>query len=88
MSLKVEFRKNKKTLDWHDRYDSLLELARDAGINLESDCEQGFCGSCKIKLLAGKVDMDVTDGLDDDDSNKGMILPCVAVPLNDVVVDA
>ncbi len=44
-------------------------------------------GSCTTKLLAGKVDMGLDDGLEEEDRQNNMILPCVSTPLTDVVLD-
>ncbi|MCB2186996.1 MAG: 2Fe-2S iron-sulfur cluster binding domain-containing protein [Deltaproteobacteria bacterium] len=88
MAFQVEFKKSGKTLPWHDKYDSILDLAEDNGVEMESLCRQGVCGSCKARLLAGEVEMDTTDGLEEEDARQGMILPCVAVPKTDVIIDA
>jgi glycine betaine catabolism B len=88
MAIRVEFKTSGKVVDWNDRYDSILELARANGVEIDSDCEAGICGTCKIRLLSGKVDMEVEDGLEDDDIEQNMILACVAVPLDDIVLEA
>lgn len=88
MGLKVEFRKPGKTLEWTDKYENLLELAQENGVEIESECEQGFCGTCKTKLISGEVEMESTDGLEAGDKEAGMVLPCIAVPKSDVVLDA
>lgn len=88
MAPKIEFQKSKKTVEWVDRFESLLELGRGHGVEIDSECEQGFCGTCKTRLVSGEVDMEVTDGLDDEDMQGKMILPCVAVPKGDIVLDA
>ena len=88
MSLKVEFKKSEKTVEWEERFESILELAEENGIEIESACRQGFCGTCKTKLLSGEVHMEVTDGLEDEDEKQNMILPCVAIPTTDIVIDA
>lgn len=88
MSIKVEFQKSGKTVDWNDHVESILDLAQENGISIETDCEQGFCGTCKHKLLSGEVDMETDDGLDNADLEQNMILPCVSVPKTDIVMDA
>ena len=35
---------------------TVLQAAIDAGINLPYGCRNGACGSCKAKLVSGKVD--------------------------------
>lgn len=35
---------------------SLLSVLVDAGIDMVSDCEEGICGSCETRVLAGTID--------------------------------
>ncbi|WP_305787128.1 PDR/VanB family oxidoreductase [Symbioplanes lichenis] len=35
---------------------SALEVVTEAGVDVLSDCEEGICGSCETKVLAGAVD--------------------------------
>ena len=35
---------------------TLLEVVRAAGIDVPSDCEEGLCGSCEVRVLEGEVD--------------------------------
>jgi len=86
MEIKVEFKDSGKTVDWDNRFSSILELAQEAGVEIETDCEQGFCGTCKMKLLSGKVNMSSDDGLDEADLEQNMILPCVSIPRTDIVL--
>ena len=88
MSLKVEFKKSGKIVEWDDNLDGILDLAEENGITIEFECRQGYCGTCKTKLLSGEVHLEVDDGLDDDDKKQNMFLPCVAIPKTDVVIEA
>lgn len=88
MNHKVEFRTSGKTVEWDDKYDSILELAEENGVGIESECQQGYCGTCKVKLLSGEVDMSDDSGLEDEDLDNNMILPCVATPKTDVALEA
>lgn len=88
MNYTIEFRKSGTILKWDDRFESILELAEENGINIESECQQGFCGTCKVKLLSGKVDMETEEGLEDEEIQNGYILTCVAVPKSDIVLEA
>lgn len=87
MAVQVEFKISGKTATWDGSHDSILELAEANEIAIESDCEAGICGTCKTKLLSGKVEMETEDGLDADDMAQNMILPCVAEPLTDIVLE-
>ncbi|RYY71782.1 MAG: iron-sulfur cluster-binding domain-containing protein, partial [Comamonadaceae bacterium] len=35
---------------------TVLTALRAANIDVQSDCEEGLCGSCEVRVLAGKVD--------------------------------
>ena len=35
---------------------TLLHALRAANIDVQSDCEEGLCGSCEVRVLAGEVD--------------------------------
>ena len=87
MAFKVNFAGAKKTALWDDSLESLLELARANGIEIETECEAGICGSCKTRLISGEVAMDVDVGLEDEDRAQNMILLCVAVPKTDISLD-
>ena len=87
MALKVEFKKSGKTVDWEGRFENLLDLAESHGIEIETECLQGFCGTCKTELLSGEVHMEVTDGLDNGEMER-MILPCVSIPVTDITIKA
>ncbi len=35
---------------------TVLDALRGANIDIQSDCEEGLCGSCEVRVLAGEVD--------------------------------
>jgi ferredoxin len=35
---------------------SLLEVLNEAGIEIPSSCQQGICGTCEVRVLAGEID--------------------------------
>jgi len=59
--------------------ETLLEASRRAGLRLAASCEEGYCGSCAVRLSGGTVTMRANDALDDATLAEGMILPCQAV---------
>ena len=68
---------------------SLVEAARAAWVRLRSSCRNGTCRACLCRLLAGEVAYRVEwPGLTAEERASGWILPCVALPLGDVEVDA
>ncbi len=53
--VKVIFTETAKEARWQPEAGSLLELAEARGLEPEFSCREGSCGTCKVKLLAGKV---------------------------------
>ena len=56
---------------------NLLEWIEEQGIDIESGCRTGNCGTCQIPLLAGSVIYSDTQQVECD---PGFCLPCVAKP--------
>ncbi len=65
----------------------ILNVAERAGVELDSDCRSGNCGTCKQKLLEGDIAYDgELDALKDIES--GFILTCSARAIGKVSIDA
>jgi ferredoxin len=62
---------------------SLLESLEMDNVEIHSHCRQGFCGTCRTKLLSGQVEYlcDPLAYIDDDE-----ILPCCCRPLSDIEI--
>lgn len=67
---------------------TILEVAEEIEVAVDYSCRQGFCGACKVRLLAGQVSMAVDDGLSSSEKTGGWILACQAKSEADVSVDA
>ena len=58
------------------------------GADVPYACKGGVCCTCKAKLLAGEVQMDVHWGLEQEEIEQGFILTCQAHPTTaNVTVD-
>jgi len=68
--------------------ETILDAADNADVSIDNACRSGTCGSCRIKLLLGKVTMGVEDALTREDKADGYILACQAKIQGDVKVDA
>jgi len=68
--------------------ETLLEAALNAGIWIDSACQQGICGNCKVVMTKGTVDMDDLGGLSDAEKAQGFVLTCCARPRGAVSLDA
>ena len=56
---------------------TLLTALRAANVDVQSDCEEGLCGSCEVRVLAGKVDhRDVVLTRSERDANTKMMACC------------
>lgn len=68
--------------------DSLLDGALKAGADLPYACKGGVCSTCRARLTAGEVAMDVNYALEPDELEAGYILTCQSHPLTErVAVD-
>lgn len=66
--------------------ENVLDAGLNQGLDLPYSCKGGVCSTCKAKLLEGKVDMDITHGLEPGEIEQGFILTCQAHPISDTVV--
>jgi len=69
--------------------DTILGAALDAGVPYPHDCRTGTCGTCKSRLVDGKVDMlpHAPEALNPAEAASGLILACRARAKTDVVVE-
>jgi CDP-4-dehydro-6-deoxyglucose reductase len=66
---------------------TVLAAAIDAGINLPYGCRNGACGSCKAKLVSGRVFHNdyQSSAMSDAELAAGNTLLCCAMALEDLV---
>ncbi len=85
-SWKVTFAHSNKTVIWNaDTGGSLLELAEQNGIAIESGCRSGSCGTCDIAIKSGTISNIQTPDKGEEAPN---CLACVSLPHTDLEVDA
>jgi ferredoxin-NADP reductase len=83
--VEVKFQRSGRTLVWTGRDTSLLDFAERHGIEVESGCRSGGCGSCETRLLDGSVQYEHTP---DHDVAAGHCLLCVGRPATSLVLEA
>jgi len=67
---------------------SLLAAADLAGFRLPNSCRNGTCRTCLCRMVSGRVRYGIEwPGLSIDEKKEGYILPCVAYPESDIVID-
>ncbi len=79
----VAFRKKKKSCQWSRHSASLLELAEENGIAMDSGCRAGSCGSCQTTIESGEVEYNQAPDID---LEPGTCLPCISVPKSDLTL--
>ena len=73
-----------------ERDEPILTAAIREGIGLPYGCKDGACGSCKSRLLSGRVIHGVhqSKALTPLEEEAGLVLTCCATPQTDVVIEA
>ncbi len=67
---------------------SLLEAAEMSRVQLPSSCRSGTCRTCMCRMLSGEVSYAIEwPGLTAEEKAEGYVLPCVARPLSNVVLE-
>jgi CDP-4-dehydro-6-deoxyglucose reductase len=70
--------------------DTILAAALNEGFHLPYGCRNGACGSCKGKVLEGRIDYGKyqKSALSDDERAAGYALFCQAKPLTDLAIES
>ena len=67
--------------------ESLLKAALRAMAPARSSCRNGTCRTCMCRLDRGEIAYEIEwPGLTREEKAEGLVLPCVARPLSDVVL--
>jgi ferredoxin len=65
----------------------ILRSALDNGVPMLSSCRNGTCRTCLARLVIGRIAYEIEwPGVSADERQEGLILPCVARPLSDLVI--
>ena len=81
----VTFGQSNRRIAWNPKLDSLLELAEESGISVESGCRAGSCGSCQTRLVSGEIDYQQQP---DAEIEPGHCLLCISTPKSDITLAA
>jgi ferredoxin-NADP reductase len=81
----VQFARSGRTLSWTGQETNLLDFAESHGIEVNSGCRSGSCGSCETAMTSGEVRYAQTPSFD---VAKGHCLLCVGRPVSDLVLQA
>ncbi len=85
-SFKLELTKSAVTIDCAANQ-FVLDATKVAGLRLPFACSQGLCGTCKSRLISGKVEMKHNGGIRQREIDQGLFLPCCSKPLSNLVIE-
>lgn len=70
-------------------FETIMDAAYKARINIPSDCRDGACGTCKSFCVSGEFDPGdfIDDAMTEDELDRGYILPCQAEPESDMILE-
>ena len=81
----VQFQRSGRKLVWDGSDENLLEFAERHGVNVESACRAGSCGTCETKVVSGTVKYVRAP---DQDVRPDFCLLCVGAPATSLVLEA
>ncbi len=84
-NITVYFKQSGQKVTWNPETHSLLELAEEHNIEVDSGCRSGSCGVCQVKLESGDVEYTQPP---DTDIEAGYCLLCITQPKNDITLIA
>lgn len=73
------------TFDMPRRGQSVLEAAREHGLDAPYSCKAGVCSTCMCRLRDGEVEMMQNYALEDYEVERGLILSCQSIPMTDKI---
>ncbi len=83
--VEIRFLRSGRTLPWDARNETLLDFAERHGVQVESGCRSGSCGTCETKLVSGEVRY---ANPPDHTVAPGHCLLCVGMPASALVLEA
>ncbi|HSW53175.1 MAG TPA: CDP-6-deoxy-delta-3,4-glucoseen reductase, partial [Sulfuricaulis sp.] len=89
MTFKIRIQSSGREFSAQEK-ETVLAAALRQGVMLPYSCRNGACGSCKGKVLAGRVDYGTYEAkaMSEAEREQGRALFCQAKPLSDLVIEA
>ncbi|PKG81816.1 (Fe-S)-binding protein [Colwellia sp. 75C3] len=71
-----------KVVPYENNEQTLLDCLESANVEVHYHCRDGFCGACRVTLVAGEINYPLGEPLAYVGDNE--ILPCCCVPVTDI----
>lgn len=84
-AFEVELKKKGKVVKVGEEQ-TLLEVLREVGMEIESSCEVGNCGTCRVEVCGGQVEHR-GGALSKEEKEEGGVLSCVSRGVGKIVID-
>jgi len=81
----IQFSRSETCVTWDHNQQSLLDFALDQGIEIDSGCRAGSCGSCEVAVKQGEVEYTVEPSVE---VEKGSCQACISCPKTNLVIEA
>lgn len=81
----VNFTMSDAQVQWTQAHGSILDAAESIGVNIESGCRAGSCGTCLTAISEGQVTYIDEPGME---IEKGSCLACIAIPAGNLKLNA
>ncbi len=80
---------NIEKIETNVNFNTILEIALDNNLCIPYSCAVGNCGTCKCKLISGKVELLPYSkyALSEQEKQNGFILACRSILINDASVE-
>ncbi len=85
--IKVNISSHSKEI-YCDKGENLLDIIRDNGVFVDAPCNGSMsCGKCKVRLLSGNVDSEITTHISEEEVKNGYILACATTVVEDIKIE-
>ena len=82
LSLKINVQS--KVVHYENNKQTLLECLESADVEVHYHCRDGFCGACRVTLVAGEINYPLGEPLAFVGDKE--ILPCCCIPVTDITL--
>ncbi len=84
INLQLKINVQSKVVHYENNEQTLLECLESADVEVHYHCRDGFCGACRVTLVAGEINYPLGEPLAFVGDKE--ILPCCCIPVTDITL--